>query len=86
MSSGAWGPPPPGVNLAENQNADIVASVVVVMVFGLCSVALRLVSRLSRTGPGMGIDDYVILLAAVSILVKLLVWCVTDNVAKRFWG
>lgn len=61
-----WGPIPTGVDLSENQNASIIASVIVVMVLGLSAIAVRLLARLSRTGPGLGIDDYAIFAAAVS--------------------
>lgn len=65
-SSGAWGPAPAGVDLTENQNANIIASVSVVMALGLSAVVLRLIARLSRTGPGLGEDDFVVVAAAVS--------------------
>lgn len=64
-NSGAWGEAPPGVNLAENQNGDIIGSVVGIMVLGLSSVVLRLFTRLINKGPGLAADDYVILFAAV---------------------
>ena len=64
-NSGAWGEAPPGVNLAENQNGDIIGSVVGIMVMGLAAVVLRVFTRLMKTGPGLAIDDYVILFAAV---------------------
>jgi hypothetical protein len=64
-SSGAWGPAPPGVDLTENQNASIIGSVVVITILGLLAVALRLFARLSRTGPGLAEDDYLVLIAAV---------------------
>lgn len=65
-TSGIWGPAPAGVDLSQNQNTNIVASVAVVMVIGLTAVTFRLFARLSRTGPGTGIDDYIILAALVS--------------------
>ena len=64
-NSGAWGEAPPGVNLSENQNGDIIGSVVGIMVMGLASVILRVFTRLMKTGPGLASDDYVILFAAV---------------------
>ncbi|KAK4195139.1 hypothetical protein QBC40DRAFT_289578 [Triangularia verruculosa] len=64
-NSGAWGEAPPGVDLAENQNGDIIGSVVGIMVLGLASVVLRLFTRLMNKGPGLAADDYVILFAAV---------------------
>ncbi|OTB00859.1 hypothetical protein M426DRAFT_323974 [Hypoxylon sp. CI-4A] len=64
-NSGDWGPTPPGVDLTENQNADIIASVVVITALGLFAVALRMFARLSRGGPGLAEDDYMILVAAL---------------------
>ncbi|KAK0718466.1 hypothetical protein B0T26DRAFT_812820 [Lasiosphaeria miniovina] len=64
-SSGAWGVAPPGVDLSETQDADIIGSVVAIMVIGLVSVILRLFTRLMERGPGLALDDYVILFAAV---------------------
>lgn len=64
-NSGAWGDTPPGVDLAENQNGDIIGSVVGIMVMGLASVVLRLFTRVMKPGPGLSADDYVILFAAV---------------------
>jgi hypothetical protein len=69
-ASGDWGPAPPGVDLTENQNADIIGSVVAIMVLGLCAVVLRVFTRLSRTGPGLAEDDYVILFAAVHTSIR----------------
>ncbi|KAK4132182.1 hypothetical protein BT67DRAFT_463869 [Trichocladium antarcticum] len=63
-ASGDWGPAPPGVDLTENQNADIIGSVIVIVAMGLSAVVLRIFTRLSRTGPGLAEDDYVILFAA----------------------
>lgn len=64
-NSGAWGPTPPGVDLSENQNGDIIGSVVSIMIIGLAAVILRLFTRMMNTGPGLAADDYVILFAAV---------------------
>ncbi|EAQ90290.1 hypothetical protein CHGG_02225 [Chaetomium globosum CBS 148.51] len=63
-SSGAWGPAPPGVDLTEHQNRDLIGSVVAVMVLGLFAVALRLFVRLTHRGPGLAEDDYFIVFAA----------------------
>lgn len=65
-NSGAWGPAPPGVVLSENQNANIIFSVTVVMALGISAVVLRIIARLSRRGPGLGEDDFVVVAAAVS--------------------
>jgi hypothetical protein len=64
-NSGAWGPTPPGVDLTEDQNMGIISSVVAIMVVGLSSVVLRMITRLMKTGPGLAADDYVIIFAAV---------------------
>ena len=44
---------------------DIIGSVVAIMVVGITSVVLRMFTRLMKTGPGLAIDDYFILFAAV---------------------
>ncbi|KAH6845776.1 hypothetical protein B0I37DRAFT_398918 [Chaetomium sp. MPI-CAGE-AT-0009] len=64
-SSGAWGPAPPGVDLTEHQSADIIGSVVAVMILGLSAVAMRLYVRTTHSGPGLAEDDYVIVVAAI---------------------
>ncbi|KAK0702179.1 hypothetical protein B0H67DRAFT_595258 [Lasiosphaeris hirsuta] len=63
-NSGAWGPAPPGVDLAEDQSGDIIGTVVAIMIIGLAAVVLRLFTRSMKTGPGLAIDDYVIVFAA----------------------
>ncbi len=60
-----WGPPPPGLDITKDQNASIISSVVIIMIIGLSSVVLRWIARLSKTGPGLGVDDYVVVAAAV---------------------
>lgn len=59
-ASGLWGPAPAGVDLSQNHNAQIIASVSGVTVIVLFAVLLRLWARVSRLGPGLGTDDYVI--------------------------
>lgn len=65
-ASGLWGPTPAGIDLSQNQNAQIIASVTVVTFIALAAVLLRLVARISRSGPGLAADDYVIAVAFVS--------------------
>ncbi len=65
-SSGNWGPVPSDIDLTENQNGNIIGSVAMITALGLVAVALRLFARLSRGGPGLAQDDYVVLVAAVS--------------------
>jgi hypothetical protein len=43
----------------------IISSVVAIMAIGLSSVALRMITRSMKTGPGLAADDYAILFAAV---------------------
>lgn len=61
-----WGPAPAGVDLTQNQNANIIGSIATVMFTALVAVELRLWARLSRSGPGIGADDYLIAVAFVS--------------------
>lgn len=62
-----WGPVPPWVDLSEDQDAYIVGSVATTLILAILAVTLRLACRLSRAGPGLGIDDYAILVALVSL-------------------
>lgn len=67
--SGASTTVPPGVGQDDNQNPQIILSITAVLVLALACVGLRLFARLSRTGvtgPGLGIDDYAVLVATVS--------------------
>lgn len=63
-ATGDFGPAPPGVNLAENQNAYMLVPVSIVAVIGTTAAALRLALRF-KTETGLGIDDYFIIPAIV---------------------
>jgi hypothetical protein len=69
-NSGVWGPTPAGVDLNGNLRSDIIASVAVVTILALAAVGLRLFARLSRAGPGLGVDDYAVIAALVSVAEK----------------
>ncbi|KAJ5162534.1 hypothetical protein N7492_007926 [Penicillium capsulatum] len=58
-ASGDFGPAPPGVDLSEDQNGQMIGGVVTLMVLGLLSVALRMYARL-KTKMGFAVDDYLI--------------------------
>jgi hypothetical protein len=64
-ASGDWGPAPLGVDLTQTQDASVIGSVVANTALAVAAVGLRLFARISRHGPGLGSDDYFILLALV---------------------
>lgn len=66
VASGDFGPAPPGVNLADNQNSSMFGSVLVVAIIGTFAVGLRVVARTKGKDVSMAIDDYLILVALVS--------------------
>jgi hypothetical protein len=82
-NSGAWGPAPPGVDLSENQNKDIIGSVVGIMVMGIASVVLRVFTRLMHKGPGLAADDFVIIFAAVRERTNFLVFFFLERERER---
>ncbi|KAF7587763.1 hypothetical protein BBP40_006723 [Aspergillus hancockii] len=62
--SGDFGPAPPGVNLAENQNAAMLGAVITLMVVGSLSVVLRLYARTEfKKLNHLAVDDYLIFVA-----------------------
>ncbi|KAL1966347.1 hypothetical protein VTN77DRAFT_4489 [Rasamsonia byssochlamydoides] len=62
-ASGDFGPAPPGVDLAENQNAEILGAVTTLMIIGTGAVALRVLARMKTKNVGFAIDDYLIFCA-----------------------
>lgn len=66
-ASGAFGPAPPGVNLAENQNANTYGAVITIMIIGTAAVALRAAARMTPKEWNFAIDDYLVVLALVSL-------------------
>lgn len=66
-SSGVFGPPPPGVDLSETQNAAVIRAVVSLMAIGTVAVILRFVAQFMRDGKQLlSWDDYLIIPALVS--------------------
>lgn len=64
MSTGDFGPAPPGVNLAENQNTNMPGAVIPLMIIGTGAVVLRVIARLKmRKEAPFAVDDYLILCA-----------------------
>lgn len=61
--SGDFGPAPPGVNLAENQNGQIFGAVITLMVIGTVAVIMRFVARSTSNNISLASDDYLIVAA-----------------------
>ena len=61
---GDWGPAPPGVDLNENQDGEILRPVIALMTLGILAVGARLVARF-KAHAGIAIDDYLILASLV---------------------
>lgn len=62
----AFGSPPDGVDLTENQATKNNAIVIVLLAIAALSVVGRLVAR-SKYGPGLSLDDYAIVMAWVLV-------------------
>lgn len=59
-ASGDFGPAPAGVDLSENQNADIFGPVVALMVVSSIFVVTRFITRIFSRQGGVSLDDYLI--------------------------
>lgn len=66
-ASGDWGPAPPGVDLSESQDVEILSPVITFMVLGILSVAGRLVARF-KSGAPVAVDDYLVMVSLVGFL------------------
>lgn len=66
-ASGDFGPAPPGVDLSQNQNANMLGAVITLMTVGIVSVALRVLARIKTKDINFAIDDYLIFAALVSL-------------------
>lgn len=66
-ASGDWGPAPPGVDLTEVQDGEILRPVIALMTLGILAVATRLVARF-KAGAKIAVDDYLILASLVSLV------------------
>ncbi|WYZ36435.1 hypothetical protein EsH8_XIV_000035 [Colletotrichum jinshuiense] len=62
----AFGPPPGGIDLTENQAVKNNVIVVVLLVIAAVSVVGRLVAR-TKYGPGLSLDDYAMVMAWVLV-------------------
>ena len=67
-ASGDFGPAPPGVNLAKNQNGQIFGAVITLMVIGTIAVIMRFVARSTSNSVSLASDDYVIVAALVGYI------------------
>ncbi|EEU38096.1 uncharacterized protein NECHADRAFT_84327 [Fusarium vanettenii 77-13-4] len=85
-ASGAWGPAPPGVDLSESQDREILTSVITIMVIGITAVILRLAARL-KSRARLGLDDYCVL-AALTFAIGTAILCIISvpyGGGKHLW-
>lgn len=73
--SGDFGPAPPGLDLSENQNGDMLGGVITLMVLGTLSVLLRIYARLVTKDFSFALDDYLIFAALVSVVLVCIPSC-----------
>ncbi|KAK1659591.1 hypothetical protein BDP55DRAFT_697612 [Colletotrichum godetiae] len=66
LITAAFGPPPEGVDLAENQATKNNSIVIVLLAIAALSVASRLIAR-GKYGPGLSLDDYAIVIALILV-------------------
>ncbi|KAF4309085.1 putative integral membrane protein pth11-like protein [Botryosphaeria dothidea] len=56
-----FGPPPPGLDLSEDQSSKLITPVIVVLVFAVATVTLRVITRVTTKSQKMEADDILIL-------------------------
>jgi hypothetical protein len=85
--SGDFGPAPPGVNLAENQNGQIFGAVITLMVIGTVAVIMRFVARSTPNSISLASDDYLIVVALVGyIFIHKYKINTNNSTAFRIWN
>ncbi|KAL2003541.1 hypothetical protein VTN02DRAFT_3431 [Thermoascus thermophilus] len=62
-ASGDFGPAPPGVDLSQNQDANILGAVITLMIIGVVAVVLRVLARMKTKDVNFALDDYLIFVA-----------------------
>jgi hypothetical protein len=62
-----FGPAPPGIDLAENQQDRMLGAVITLMIIGTLAVLLRIFTRVKTSQTNLGLDDFLILVALVSL-------------------
>ncbi|CAG8025955.1 unnamed protein product [Penicillium nalgiovense] len=72
MEAGNFGPVPPGIiDLAENQQNQMLGAVITLMVVGTLAVLLRVYTRAKTSQTNFGLDDFLIFAALVSLHKRL---------------
>lgn len=87
-ATGAFGPAPPGVDLSQNQDGNLLGAVVPVAVCGTVAVGIRLMARSKSKDVKLAVDDYLILAALVRHALLCFFCTITDyHTTKLFsWG
>ncbi|KAJ5437631.1 hypothetical protein N7445_006175 [Penicillium cf. griseofulvum] len=62
-ATGDFGPAPPGIDLAENQQAQMLGAVITLMIIGTLAVLLRVYTRAKTSQTQFGLDDFLIFAA-----------------------
>ncbi|KAJ5375790.1 hypothetical protein N7517_007796 [Penicillium concentricum] len=62
-ATGNFGPAPPGIDLAENQESQMLGAVITMMIIGSLAVLLRVYTRARTTQTHFGVDDFLIFAA-----------------------
>ncbi|KAJ5501054.1 hypothetical protein N7527_012175 [Penicillium freii] len=62
-ATGDFGPVPPGIDLAVNQQTQMLAAVITLMIIGTLAVILRVYTRAKTSQTNFGLDDFLILAA-----------------------
>lgn len=70
-ATGDFGPVPPGIDLAMNQQTQMLAAVISLMIIGTLAVILRVYTRAKTSQTNFGLDDFLILAALVSVHIRL---------------
>ncbi|KGO73924.1 hypothetical protein PITC_016800 [Penicillium italicum] len=62
-ATGDFGPVPPGIDLAENQQTQMLSAVITVMIIGTLAVLLRIYTRAKTSKTTFGLDDFLVFAA-----------------------
>ncbi|KAJ5519453.1 hypothetical protein N7453_001875 [Penicillium expansum] len=62
-TTGDFGPVPPGIDLAENQQTQMLGAVITLMIIGTLAVLLRVYTRAKTSQTSFGLDDFLIFTA-----------------------
>lgn len=70
-ATGDFGPAPAGVDLAENQQPQMLGAVITLMIIGTLAVILRIYTRAKSSQTNFGLDDFLIFASLVSLYLEI---------------